>query len=364
MPRPPPRPGRWRAARFRAGSRAPRMRKARAVAGRVDRPGRRCARRVDARCRSRPRARRPRPGAVSGATPMPTSTRSAAIRAAVGEHGAGQTASVAEQPRRAPSPSRSVDAVAPVQRRGNSPRSPAPRPARGCAPPPRPASPRSPVVDQHRRRLEPDVAAADHQRPRAGRETRGQRVGVAEAAHHQHAVEVAAERRRQAARRRRRWSAPAGRRAGRARPTSDTARAARSIARGADAGQQRDALGGVEARRAADTAARARARPSGTPWTAAGAGRAASGSAPTSVSGPAWPSARSFATSAAPAWPAPTTTMRACFGSIVRASVHWPFSAPLRLYGGAARPQPCERAEPHDDLRPATGCPTATLHRE
>ena len=56
------------------------------------------------------------------------------------------------------------------------------------------------LAGRHGRGLQADVAAADHQQPLPGHQVRRHRVGVGQAAHHQHALQIAADVGRQAAR--------------------------------------------------------------------------------------------------------------------------------------------------------------------
>ena len=56
------------------------------------------------------------------------------------------------------------------------------------------------LAGRHGRSLQPDVAAADHQQPPAGHQVRRHRVGIGQAAHQQHALQLAADVGRQAAR--------------------------------------------------------------------------------------------------------------------------------------------------------------------
>ena len=81
-----------------------------------------------------------------------------------------------------------------------------------------------------------------------------------------------------------------------------------------------------------------------------GAARRRPGSA-----GRAWPRARSRATSEAPAWPAPTTTIRAVFGSMPRPSPLASLPRPSICRAAVS----CNRREGRsdDDRDSATGCP-------
>ena len=185
--------------------------------------------------------------AVSGAMPMPVRTRSAASLAAVGERGAGDAAARAGQPVEAGRLA-DLDAVASVQGAevvGGGGRGDAGEDARRRFD----QHDVEALLAQHRRGLEADVAAAHHQRPRAGRDDLGQRVGVAEVAHREHAGEAAALRVRQASR-----HGAGGERQevpGQRRPSASAiARPARSIAATCGSGEELDAFGGVEARRA------------------------------------------------------------------------------------------------------------------
>ena len=249
------------------------MRERGAVAGGEDRPGRRCGSGCPRRCRCRSPARPPRASRVSGAIPTPATTKSAGSRVPSASNTAltwPSSPSIRSRPvpSRISTPCGSMGIAEEGRRLGRG--HPAQDARRGLDQHDLQAPPR-----RHRRRLQPDVAAADDHQPRARNEAAAIASTSASVAYR---IARPPDRRRSPS-----GSAPRNGPGGQRQPVvADASRrpASRRCASRVHAVTGRpsrsvDPLRRRTSPRAADTAARAPSCPAGRPSTAAGADRAA-----------------------------------------------------------------------------------------